>query len=132
MSKILVNHPIVVGNPERMIRDDELGDLICPECFDPFTACPCPKSWSSVETDGFQVIFEEDKFVAYPTEETYREDMLWITGTPHVLICGICMQTMGANEQWSEEETEHMAWAFFEIHKWCYSPNRSSGHQYEF
>ena len=30
------------------------------------------------------------------------------------------MQTMGADERWSEKETELMAWAFFEVHERCY------------
>ena len=128
----LINHPIIVGDPDQMERDAHSGEPICPECAESFFGCTCPKPWSTVDSDGYHIIIEKDRMVAYPTEETYREETLWITGTPHVLICGICMQTMGADEQWSEKETELMAWAFFEIHKWCYSPNRSSGSQYEF
>lgn len=105
-----------------MERDSESGEPVCPECVESFFDCTCPKPWSSIETDGFQIIVEKDEFVAYPTSETFREEMLWITGTPYQLKCGICMQTMDADDRWSEKETDGMAWSFFEIHRWCYKP----------
>ena len=71
MSTKLVNHKMVVGDPERMIRDAESGDPICPECNESFIHCTCPKPWSSLETDGFQVYLEGERFVAYPGQDTY-------------------------------------------------------------
>lgn len=131
MSTKLVNHKMVVGDPERMIRDAESGDPICPECNESFILCTCPKPWSSLETDGFQVYLEGERFVAYPGQDTYREEMLWITGTPHQLKCGICKETMDADWRWSKDETMSVACGFFEVHKWCYSANSNNGSQYE-
>ena len=120
MKSNLVDHPIVVGNPDRMIRDDQSGDLICPECYDAFSTCPCPKPWSSIETDGFQIMIEDDMTVAYPTEETYTGEMLWITGTFHRLLCVLCGKTMETTENLKEIEANEIVEAFFEIHQQCY------------
>ena len=104
----LINHPIIVGDPDQMKRDPDSGQPICPECQDRFFQCPCPKPWSSLETDGFQVRFKDGSLIAYPCHETYVTESLWITGTPHQLRCGICEQTLDADDRWSDISSQNL------------------------
>ncbi|MCH7574683.1 MAG: hypothetical protein IIA59_06095 [Candidatus Marinimicrobia bacterium] len=124
MNTTLINHRIVVGNPALMIRDEELDDPICPRCHDSFIECICPKPWSKVETDGFQIKLEADQLIAYPTQETYKEEMLWITSKFHQLRCGLCTQTLEPNEDWNEVEADELVEAFFDVHKNCYNRHK--------
>ena len=125
MNTTLTNHRIVVGNPALMIRDEESGDPICPRCHDSFLQCTCPKPWSKVETDGFQIKLEAHQLIAYPTQETYKEEMLWITGSFHQLRCGLCTQTLEANKDWNEMEADGLVEAFFKVHGNCYQGRES-------
>ena len=124
MNTTLTNHRIVVGNPALMIRDEESGDPICPRCHDSFIACACPKPWSKVETDGFQIKLEADQLVAYPTLEVYTEMMLWITSSPHQLRCGLCGKTLEADGILYEIDAEDIVEAFFDVHKNCYNRHK--------
>lgn len=121
MNTTLINHRIVVGNPDRMIRDGESGDPFCPRCHDSFIECTCPKPWSRVETDGFQIKLEANQLVAYPTLEEYTEMMLWITSSPHQLRCGLCGKTLEAVGILYEKDAEDIVEAFFDVHKNCYN-----------
>lgn len=69
-------------------------------------------------------MLEGEQLVAYPGQDTYREEMLWITGTFHQLRCGLCKQTLEPNEDWNEVEADGLVEAFFEVHKLCYKRHR--------
>lgn len=120
--RTLINHRIVLQNPEKMERDHRTEEPICPECDDFFIECNCPKPWSTLDTDGYQVMNDGEQLVAYPSEEVYEGLSLWIFRNNDYLICGHCLQWIKAEWHWSEEVTEQVVEEFFSIHSICSLP----------
>ncbi|UCH64113.1 MAG: hypothetical protein JSU77_06740 [Fidelibacterota bacterium] len=115
----LVMHRIVVQDPENMELDPNTEQPICPECDNLFNQCPCPKSWSTLDTDGYMIVSEGEVLIAYPSKEVYEELALWIFRNREYLICSHCMQWIKAEWYWSEEVTEQVVETFFSVHSLC-------------
>jgi len=115
----VVLHPISIGAPNQMKRDAEPAQPICPECDVSFIECTCPKPWSSLETDGYQVVLEENELVAYPSPETYEGLSLWIFRNHNYVICGHCLQWIMLEWECSEDLITQLVESFFELHSAC-------------
>jgi len=117
----LVNHKMGVQEPRKMLLDSVSKEPICPECDQSFLSCLCPKPWSSLETDGFDISWEGERMVAYPSLEVYEELMLWIFRNHEHIICGHCLQSVNVEWGMPEEVTEKIVEQFFTIHQGCYT-----------
>jgi hypothetical protein len=117
----LVNHKIGVQEPREMPLDSITKEPICPECDQSFLTCFCPKPWSSLKTDGFEISWEGERMIAYPSLEVYEESMLWIFRNKEHLICGHCLESVSVEWGMNEEVTEQIVEQFFLIHQGCYS-----------
>ncbi len=117
----IVNHKIIVQDPDRMQQAPNSGKPICPECDQAFAMCSCPKPWSSLETDGYHICWEDEQIIAYPSVGVYEELMLWIFRNKEHIICGHCLKSVSAEWGWTEEVSRKVTEQFFLIHQGCYS-----------
>jgi hypothetical protein len=117
----IANHKIKVQQPDRMPQAAGSSKPICPECDQAFAMCSCPKPWSSLETDGYHIIWEDAQIIAYPSLAIYEELMLWIFRNQEHIICGHCLKYVSAEWGWSGEIREKVIEQFFSIHKGCYT-----------
>jgi len=117
----VVNHKIIVQSPRNMTWDSVSKEPICPECDQSFISCLCPKPWSSLKTDGFDICWDDERMVAYPSLEVYEELMLWIFRNQEHIICVHCLES--ARVEWGMigEVTEKIVEQFFAIHQGCYT-----------
>ena len=122
--RTLINHRIVLQNPEKMERDHRTEEPICPECDCLFDQCPCPKPWSSLSTDGYQIVNDGEQLVAYPSKEIYEGLSLWIFRNNDYMICGHCLQWIKVEWDWTEEITLQVVEEFFSIHCSCRQSDR--------
>lgn len=116
---LVVLHRIVIKDLNTMEQDPVTKQLICPECDSLFIQCPCPKPWSTLDTDGYVIMLEGEELVAYPSEEVYKGLSLWIFRNREYLICGHCLQWIKAEWHWSDEVTEEVVETFYSIHSGC-------------
>ena len=117
----LVNHKIDVQEPRNMLLDSASKEPICPECHQSFLSCLCPKPWSSLKTDGFDISWEDERMIAYPSPEIYEELMLWIFRNQDHIICAHCMESARVEWGMTEEVIEKIVEQFFAIHHGCYT-----------
>jgi hypothetical protein len=117
----LVNHKIIVQEPKNMHLDSVSKEPICPECDQSFLSCLCPKPWSSLKTDGFDISWEDERMIAYPSLEIYEELMLWIFRNQDHIICGHCLESVSMEWGMTAEVTEKIVEQFFVIHQGCYT-----------
>jgi hypothetical protein len=117
----LVNHKIIVQEPKNMHLDSVSKEPICPECDQSFISCLCPKPWSSLKTDGFDICWDDERMVAYPSLEVYEELLLWIFRNKEHIICGHCLESVSMEWLMTPEVTEKIVEQFFVIHQGCYT-----------
>lgn len=118
---LLVNHKMGVQEPREMLLDSASKEPVCPECDQSYLSCLCPKPWSSLKTDGFDVSWEGEQMVAYPSLEVYEELMLWIFRNKEYIICGHCLESVSVQWGMTEEVIEKIVEQFFAIHHGCYT-----------
>ena len=117
----LVNHKITVQDQNTMSLDPVTADPSCPECDQSFSSCLCPKPWSSLKTDGYDISWEDERMVAHPSLEVYEELKLWIFMNKEYIICGHCLESVSVEWGMPEEVIEKIVEQFFAIHGECYN-----------
>ena len=120
----IINHRIVVKDSEKMEWDEKSNTPICPECEISFIECDCPKPWSTIDSDGYEIVLEKGELVAYPSPELYVGLSLWIFRNNDHLICGHCLQWIKVEWDWTEEITLQVVEEFFSIHCSCRQSDR--------
>ena len=118
---LIVNHKMLVQNPNEMYLDKQSGQRMCPKCDLPFKGCFCPKPWSTLETDGYEIVHEDNVLVAYPTMQVYEELMLWVFRNKDYLICAHCQDSVQMEWGMNQEASEVLVEQFFAIHQDCYT-----------
>lgn len=115
----LVLHRIVVQDLEKMEWDEKSNTPICPECEISFMECNCPKPWSTLDSDGYEIVLEKGELVAYPSPELYVGLSLWIFRNYDHIICSNCLQWIKLEWDWSEDFRTQMVESFFDLHSEC-------------
>ena len=118
---LLVDHKIDVQEPRNMFLDSASKEPICPECDQSFLTCFCPKPWSSLKTDGYDISWEDERMIAYPSLEVYEELRLWIFRNKEYIICGHCLGSEHVEWGMPEEVIEKVVEQFFVVHEECYN-----------
>ena len=77
--------------------------------------------WSSLKTDGFDISWEGEQMLAYPSLEVYEELLLWIFRNQEHIICGHCLESVSMEWGMTAEVTEKIVEQFFVIHQGCYT-----------